>query len=306
MTERMKIGVVLPIGDGEAGEGMPDYGLVRSLAVATESAGLDSIWVADHLVMRFPGEPEVGVQESWTLLAALAEATDRVALGTIVLCSSFRSPGLVAKMAVALDAVSGGRLILGLGCGWHDPEYEAFGYPTDHRVGRFAEALEIIDRLLAGERVTFHGRFHDTDDAVLLPPPARDIPILVAAVRPRMLELTSRHAESWNTAWYGAPDEKLVNRRAALADALRATGRDPATLEQTVGIRIRSSGVTATPAEEAGSLFVGSVEEVADLLDTYEQLGFGHVIAWIDPTTHAGLEWFVEGVRVHRGRVARA
>jgi alkanesulfonate monooxygenase SsuD/methylene tetrahydromethanopterin reductase-like flavin-dependent oxidoreductase (luciferase family) len=302
MRGRMKIGVVLPTAEGEAGEGMPDYRITRSLAVAAEAAGLDSIWVSDHLVMRFPGEAETGVHEAWTVLSALAEATSRVELGTIVLCSSFRSPGLTAKMAAALDVVSDGRMILGIGCGWHDPEYEAFGFPTDHKVGRFAEALAILDGLLAGERVTLQGRYHAATDAVLLPAPARRIPILVAAVKPRMLDLTVRHADQWNTAWYAEPDERLVTRRAALSAALASAGRDPGSLVQTVGVRMRPAAVADESPPGPGALFRGSAPELADLFDTYEGLGFDHLVAWVDPTTAAGFEWLLEGARLHRDR----
>ena len=119
---------------------------------------------------------------------------------------SFRNPGILAKMAVTADAVSDGRLVLGLGAGWHDPEYLAFGFPTDHRVSRFEEALQIIGPLLRGERVSVTGRYHQVRDAVLLPAPERPIPTLVAGHGPRMLQLTARHADAWNTAWYGLPD----------------------------------------------------------------------------------------------------
>ena len=109
-------------------------------------------------------------------VGAGAAATDRAELGTIVLGTGFRPPALTAKMAATLDEIANGRLILGLGTGWHEPEYAAFGYPFDHRAGRFEEALEIIVPLLRGERVTFHGRWHDVDDAVLIPPPAATRP----------------------------------------------------------------------------------------------------------------------------------
>src|SRR5213076_2392757 len=128
--------------------------------------------------------PIEGVHEAWTVVSAISAVTQRVEIGTLVLCSSFRNPSLVAKMTATADAVSGGRLILGLGAGWHDPEYDAFGYPTDHRVDRFEEALRIIGPLLRGERVTLAGRYHQVGEAVLLPPPDRQIPILVAANRP--------------------------------------------------------------------------------------------------------------------------
>ncbi len=132
-------------------------------------------------------------------------------------------------MAVTADGVSGGRLVLGLGAGWYDPEYLAFGFPTDHRVARFEEALQIIGPLLRGERLTFAGRYHQIRDALLLPPPDRPIPILVAGNGPRMLRLTACYADAWNTAWFGLPDKQLGQRLAGMHAALQAESRDPAT-----------------------------------------------------------------------------
>src|SRR5438309_6859371 len=205
----MKVGIMLPLGETED---VGSWARIRELAELAESEGLDSLWVADHFFYQPPdGEPS-GLHEAWTLLSAVAAVTSRVELAPLVLCSSFRSPGLVANMAATLDMVSGGRLILGVGAGWHDPEYEAFGYPTDHKVGRFEEWLEIVIRLLRGERVTFEGRWYQTRDALVVPPPARRIPILVAGNKPRMLRLVARHADAWNTAWFGEPDDRLVER----------------------------------------------------------------------------------------------
>ena len=167
---------------------MPSYAEIRAVAVAAEAAGLDSVWVFDHLLFRFDGET-TGIHECWTILAAIAEATSRVELGTIVLCTGFRNAALLAKMAATLDHVSGGRLILGIGAGWHDPEFEAFGYPTDHKVGRFEESLSVITGLIRDGRADLDGRFMTARDAVLLPPARPDLPILVAAKGPRMLEL---------------------------------------------------------------------------------------------------------------------
>ena len=116
-----------------------------------------------------PTGPIEGQHEAWTIVSAVAAVTERVEIGTLVLCSSFRSPALVAKMAATADEVSGGRLILGLGAGWHDPEYEAFGFPADHRVERFEEALQVIVPLLRGETVSFAGRYEEVRDAVLAP-----------------------------------------------------------------------------------------------------------------------------------------
>jgi alkanesulfonate monooxygenase SsuD/methylene tetrahydromethanopterin reductase-like flavin-dependent oxidoreductase (luciferase family) len=142
-------------------------------------------------------------------------------------------------MATTAAAVSGGRRILGLGAGWYDLEYTAFGYPTDHRVGRFEEAIAIIGPLLGGERVTLAGRYYQVRDAVVRPPPDRSIPLLVAAKGRRMLRLTARYADAWNTAWFGLPDDLLQRRLAELHAALEAEGRDPATLRRTVGMEVQ-------------------------------------------------------------------
>ena len=182
----MKIGLVLPMAEAD-GPGAGTWPRIRELALLAEAGGIDSLWVYDHLVFRMAGEAEDGIHEAWTLLSALAAVTERAELGTIVLGTGFRPPALTAKMAATLDEIADGRLILGLGTGWHEPEYRAFGYPFDHRAGRFEEALEIIVPLLRGERVTLKGRWHDVEDAVLIPAPPRParvpgrMPILVAA-----------------------------------------------------------------------------------------------------------------------------
>ena len=134
---------------------------------------------------------------------------------------------MIANMAATLDLVSGGRLILGLGCGWHEPEYRAFGFPFDRRVSRFAEAVEIVVRLLDGERLTFRGDYYEVEDAALAPAPARRIPVLVASKQERMNGLTARWGDMWNTAWFRRPDDRFDERRALRAGARGAgkTGR---------------------------------------------------------------------------------
>ena len=128
------------------------------MARTAEAGGLDSFWLFDHLLFRHDPQKTVGIWECWTLLCALAEATEKIELGTIVLCSPFRNPALLAKMAHTLDEVSNGRLILGIGAGWHKPEFDAFGYPFDKRVDRFEEALQIMQPLLKGQGVDFEGK----------------------------------------------------------------------------------------------------------------------------------------------------
>ena len=148
----------------------PDY---LDLARRVEDAGFDSLWVGDHLLYDLPDGSTRGPYESWTTLAALATATSRVELGPLVASTSFHAPAMLAKQAATVDAISGGRLIVGLGAGWNEREYAAFGFPYDRRVSRFEEALAIIAPLLREGRTTFHGQFYDVDDCVLDPRPAR-------------------------------------------------------------------------------------------------------------------------------------
>ena len=225
---RMRVGIVLPIADEDDQGTVRSYASIREVALAAEAAGLDSAWVFDHLLFR-SGSETSGIHECWTILAAIAEATERVELGTLVMCTAFRNAALLAKMAAALDEVSAGRLILGIGAGWHDPEFEAFGYPTDHKVSRFEEALAIITGLIREGRADLDGRYMTARDAVLAPPARPDLPILVASKGPRMMELAARHADAWNAAWFGMPDERLARLRRDLAAACERVGRDPAT-----------------------------------------------------------------------------
>jgi alkanesulfonate monooxygenase SsuD/methylene tetrahydromethanopterin reductase-like flavin-dependent oxidoreductase (luciferase family) len=301
----MKVGLVLPIDQQDGTDAPTSYAEIRAVAAAAEDGGLDSVWVFDHLLFRFDGET-TGIHECWTILAGIAEATARVQLGTIVMCTSFRNAALLAKMAATLDHMSDGRVILGIGCGWHDPEYEAFGYPTDHRVGRFEEALTIIRSLIREGRADLDGRWMTARDAVLVPPARTDLPILIAAKRPRMLELTARHADAWNLAWFGAPDERWRGVREQLAAACAAVGRDPETLERTVGVTMRYPDLmpaAAIPEAEAPKTpppaLVGD-PEIAAGLAAYADEGTGHVIAALEPTTPEAVARLAETVRVFR------
>ena len=237
----MKYGVVMPIDKDERGSEIPGWPAIREAAHAAEEGGLDSIWVFDHLLYRFGGEPTGGIHEAWTTLAALAAETSQVELGTIVLAMGFRNPALLAKMAATLEEVSGGRLILGVGCGWHQPEYDAFDFPFDHRVGRFEEALQVMVPLVREGRVDFAGRWHAARDCEILPrytrPDGRPTPILIAGRQPRMRSLVARYADAWNVAWLG-PASQLEARMAPMRETLAAEGRDLASLEITVGVNV--------------------------------------------------------------------
>ncbi|HEX5690828.1 MAG TPA: LLM class flavin-dependent oxidoreductase, partial [Roseiflexaceae bacterium] len=234
----MRIGVAIPIAEQLNG-GAPSYAEIRALARQAEEADFDSIWLFDHLLFRRPNQSTAGIWECWTMLSALAEATNRVQLGTLVICTAFRNPAVLAKMADTLDAISGGRLILGLGAGWHEPEFDAFGIPFDHRVDRFEEALQIIVPLLRTGQVDFQGTYERAPNCELRPrgPRTHGPEILIGAGKPRMLRLTAQYADSWNTCWHGQPGA-IATPFAAMVEACNDVGRDPATLGFTVGVNV--------------------------------------------------------------------
>jgi alkanesulfonate monooxygenase SsuD/methylene tetrahydromethanopterin reductase-like flavin-dependent oxidoreductase (luciferase family) len=273
---------------------------ILAFARHAESVGLDSVWVCDHFLSSPPGGRVEGIHEGWTILSALAASTRRVEVGSLVMCNSFRNPALLTKMAVTADTVSDGRLVLGLGAGWYDAEYVAFGYATDHRVDRFEEALAIITALLSGESVSFSGRYYSVREAALLPPPKRPIPILVAAKGPRMLRLTARHADAWNTAWFGRPDDRLRGRLSDLEEALAAEGRDAKTLRRTVGMDVADPDAAASGG--TGDVpFRGSVSELVEALDEYAELGFDDVIVGLEPRSERSLDRLAEAVKMRAG-----
>jgi probable F420-dependent oxidoreductase len=301
----MRVGVVMPMAEGDANGGALRYADIRALAHQAEAAGFDSIWIYDHLLFRFPDQPTGGIWEAWTLLTALAEATERVQLGTIVLCVPFRNPAVLAKMADTVEEVSGGRLILGLGAGWHQPEFDAFGIPFDHKADRFEEALQIITPLLREGKVDFSGTYYSAPNCELRPrgPRPGGPEIMVAAFKPRMLKLTARYADSWNTAWLGLPT-KLAERRAPLEAACAEVGRDPVTLAVTVGVQVQYSapGQPLEKTPDPDKVLFGSAEDVAAGLRAYADQGVTHVICSLEPTTPEALDWLAEAQRIYRAR----
>lgn len=295
----MRIGVTVPLAYGDLVDGRaPTFAETLEFSRTAEALELDSIWVFDHLLFRFPPEPDDGLHEAWTTLTALAPVVPRVELGALVMCSSFRNAGLMAKMAATLDDLSGGRLILGLGSGWHRPEYEAFGFPFDHLVGRFEEDLEVINRLLGGQTVDFEGRWSRYSQARLLPPPARVPPILVASKGERMLRLTAEWADAWNTAWFGRIDDRLRERMRGLDEACDAAGRDRASIRRTVGIRLHEPGMGKDDRESTDA----GAEALADLFDELEAFGFHDAIIWSLVKTPVALERIARAREQHLTR----
>jgi probable F420-dependent oxidoreductase len=291
----MKVGLILPMSDDD-GRGAPSWPQIRDLALQAEAGGADSVWVYDHLLLRLDGSAR-GIHEAWTLLSAIAVATERVELGTLVMATSFRSPAVLAKMATTLDAISDGRLILGVGCGWHEPEYTAFGFPFDHRVDRFEESLRIIGPLVREGAVSFVGDYHQANDCVILPrgPRAR-IPLLIAAKGPRMLRLAVEHADAWNTAWFGMPDDRLARRLGAIRETCDEVGRDPASLEVTVGITVKAEAGEEWGRPGAPAALLAEPDLVADALRAYAAMGVGHVQLDVQPATPATFAQVLDGI----------
>ncbi|HEU5349748.1 MAG TPA: LLM class flavin-dependent oxidoreductase [Ktedonobacterales bacterium] len=287
-----KIGWLASLDDTPTEGTTPRFSDVRAMAQAAENAGLDSFWVADHFIARMPGDQEVGQWESLTFLSALAAVTSRIQLGPMVAATSFRNPALTAKMADSLDEISNGRFILGLGAGWHEPEYTAFGYPFDHLASRFEESLRIIVPLLREGKVDFTGAYYSARDAVLRPrgPSRNGPPILIGARRPRMLRLVARYADAWNTAWHTQP-EVVAERWATMRQTCDEVGRNPATLELTAGVMLRL-GPDGKPAQEAAHYLTGTNEEIAARLRGFVEVGVQHLILVIEPEGMVGFERF--------------
>jgi alkanesulfonate monooxygenase SsuD/methylene tetrahydromethanopterin reductase-like flavin-dependent oxidoreductase (luciferase family) len=290
----VRLGIQLP--EVERYAGWPEY---ARMAAAAEAAGFDSIWVGDHLLYRGDGRRERGPWEAWTLLAALAAATERVRLGPLVACAAFHPPGLIARMAATIGEVSGGRFVLGLGAGWNEAEFRAFGIPYDHRVSRFAEAFAIIRGLLAGERVTLAGRYHRVEDAVLLPPPARPLPLMVGSNGPRVLSLTLPHVAAWNTWYdnYGNAPEGFAALNDRITRAAEDAGRAPAAIARSACVLVvldRAAGERAI-TREAPPL-EGSPERIAAGLRELGEAGADEAILVVSPITERSIRSLAEVV----------
>ncbi|MEA2582913.1 MAG: hypothetical protein QOF33_998 [Thermomicrobiales bacterium] len=288
----LKVGVFLPATEREMAGGSARWSELAAMAKRAEELGFDSIWIEDHLIFRFEGKPPQAPWECWSLLAALAAVTTRVELGPLVSCTSFRNPALLAKMADTVDEISGGRLILGLGAGWHEPEYPAFGYPFDHRVSRFEEALTIVHGLLRQGQVDFEGVYYSAHECELRPrgPRPSGPPILIGSTGERMLRLLATYGDIWNV-WARTTTAEIAADRAKVDAACAAIGRDPATLGRTLCLHIDLPDCVGRPSEPLPALSIASPEHLAETLRAFAAEGIDHVQLWIDPNSIAGLEW---------------
>ncbi len=287
----LRVGIQLPEIEYEAR--WPD---LRAMAVRAEQSGFDSVWYGDHLLYRLPGQPARGPWEAWTVLAALAAVTSRVRIGPLVACTSFHNPAMLAKKAATVDEISGGRLVLGLGAGWNETEYAAYGFPYDRRISRFEEAFTIIRQLLRDGSVDFAGQFYTVRDCELAPRPRPGgPPLMVGSSGERMLRIALPHVDSWN-AWFDAFGNRpagLPPLRDKVDAACREVGRDPAAVERTVAVLVRlPAGEGRLSGDDAESIpaIDGTVEQIAATLRAFAAEGIAEVQCCLDPITEASIE----------------
>ena len=287
MTRPLRVGIQLP--EVERDVRWPEY---LAMARGAEAVGFDSIWLGDHLLYRGDGRSERGPWEAWTMLSALAAATERVRLGPLVASAAFHAPAMLAKMAATVDEVSGGRLVLGIGAGWNEAEFRAFGFPFDHRVDRFEESFGIVRRLLAGERVTTHGRYHDVDDVVLLPTPSRRPPLMIGSTGERMLRIALPHVDAWNTwfDWYRNTPEGFARGNDLVTAAAAEVGRDPGEIARSACVLVvLDRDAHERPLEEGVPPLEGGMDRIADGLRAMAEAGADEVILVVSPITERSI-----------------
>lgn len=294
MSRPLKVGVQLP-----EVERRVDWPELLAMARTAEDVGLDSLWLGDHLLYALPGGVTRGPWEVWTSLAAVAAVTSRVELGPFVASTAFHAPAMLAKMAATVDGISGGRLVLGLGAGWNEREYAAYGFPFDQRITRFEEAFTIIRTLLREGRIDHHGRFHDLTDCVLDPPPTRPggPPLMLGSTGPRMLRIGLPHVDLWNTWWsdYGNSPDAFARLRERVESAAAEAGRAPNEVGATAAVYVQLEGGTGRVMGDSAyaasvAPVTGDPGAVAEHLHAMAEAGAVHVQLVLDPITTDTIE----------------
>ena len=300
----LKVGVQLPEVEREV-----RWPELLDMTRAIEDLGYDSVWVGEHLLYRWPDRPARGPWEAWSMLAAIAASTSRIEFGPLVACAAFHNPAILAKQATTIDEVSDGRLILGLGAGWNETEFRAFGIPFDHRVDRFEEAFTIIRTLLQHGAIDFDGRYYQARDCEILPrgPRPTGPPLMIGSNGPRMLRIAAPHVQAWNS-WFadiGNRPDGIAPLRDVVDQACDDVGRDPAAIERTVAVLVRFPGGTGRVqggyAEAPPPPLEGAPEVLAETLRAFAREGIGHVQLVIDPITRESIEAFAPVLRLLDG-----
>ena len=263
-----------------------------------EELGFDSIWVGDHYLYRMADGSADAPWDAWSVLAAAAAITSRVTLGPLVTPIGFYNPAVLAKKAAAVDEISGGRLILGVGAGWNDVEFRGYGVPFDHRISRFAEGFTIIRTLLQEGKIDFEGEYYSARDCELVPRPRPGgPPILIGSVGERMLGITLRYVTAWNV-WHtdtGNSPAGVAALQARVAAGCAKVGRDPDTVDATVVVLVRMPGGVGRRqgdgyADTTANPLQGTPELIAEALRAYARAGVAEVQLVVDPITIESLE----------------
>ncbi|MEW6299410.1 MAG: TIGR03560 family F420-dependent LLM class oxidoreductase [Thermodesulfobacteriota bacterium] len=275
------------------------YPEVAEIAKEAERAGFTSLWVSDHLFFDAASERR-NCLEAWTLITALAPVTTRLRLGTLVTCNSYRQPGLLAKIAAGVDHLSNGRLEFGIGAGWKEMEYRAYGFPfppAGTRLAQLDEAVRLIRLLWTQERASFAGTYYRLENAVCAPKPVQQ-PLKVwvgGAGEKKLLRIVAEHADGWNML-FGIPLPQVKRKLEALRRHCDAVGRDFSAIDKSLFIvacvvereeelQRRTEAVQQSlgapwlikSAQEAGT--AGTPEQVAATLRAFRALGFDYFIA---------------------------
>jgi alkanesulfonate monooxygenase SsuD/methylene tetrahydromethanopterin reductase-like flavin-dependent oxidoreductase (luciferase family) len=290
----LKIGIMLPESEREMAGATAGWSDFLAMGRAIEDLGFDSLWFADHLLMRVAGHEPQGAWEAMAVLSAFAATTERITLAPFVASTAYRNPALTAKIAETIDEISGGRFILGLGSGWAEPEYQAFGFPYNHRASRFEEAIQIITSLIRTGQADFEGEYYTVRNCELRPrgPRPEGMPVMIGTFDgERMMRLTARYADHWNL-WANVTGNRAANIP-ALRDKMdgfcREIGREPETLERSVAVLADFPGAYGRPGQAVPSL-TGSPEEMAEEFRAYARAGISHLQVYPDPCTIEGFE----------------
>ncbi len=288
MVRPLQVGVQLPEAEREAP--WPEY---ARMARAAEAAGFDSVWMGDHLLYRDPGDPERGPWDAWTILAAIAAVTERVRIGPLVACLAFHRPGMLARMAATVNEIAEDRLMLGVGAGWNEPEFRAFGVPFEHRAARFEESFDAVRRLLAGDRVTTHGRFVDLEDAVIYPSIARPPRLMIGSTGERVLRASLPWVDAWNAwgPWCGNDPEGFARESDRVSALALAVGRDPADVQRSICVYAEVDVAPGERAfEEDAPPLTGGASGIAAGLRAFAAAGADEAILVLNVVTERSIQ----------------
>ncbi len=280
---RLRVGVQLP--EVERVVGWREY---AEMARAAEEADFDSVWIGDHLLYRGDGRQERGPWDAWSVLAALAASTQRLRLGPLVACTAFAPAGQIARRAAAVQEISGGRLVLGLGAGWNRAEFEAFGIPMAGRASRFVESYDAIRRLLVGERVSVDGRFEQLRDAVVLPRPPTPPVLMIGSTGERVLRATLPTVDAWNIwhDWYGNTPDGFARANARITAMLDDVGRPPTDVVRSATVSVVVGDAQPDrPHDRDAPPLGGPPEAVAARLRQLYDAGVDEAILVVTPIT---------------------